>query len=142
MKAEDHIAGALSTNLAADEMLVSVDYPALAAGTGWAFEEVSRRHGDFALAAVATTLTVERGTITQARIAVTGVDETARRMDAAEALLTGEALTPALRDAAIDAIRTAVNPNTDLHASSDYRRHLVGVLAGRALDAAWRRTAA
>jgi carbon-monoxide dehydrogenase medium subunit len=57
----------------------------------------------------------------------------------AEALLTGRALTPALIDAATAAVRATVTPPTDLHASADYRRHLVGVLAGRALTAAWRR---
>jgi len=48
-------------------------------------------------------------------------------------------LEPASIDAAIAAVRAGVEPPTDLHASSDYRRHLVGVLAGRALAAAWRR---
>jgi carbon-monoxide dehydrogenase medium subunit len=57
----------------------------------------------------------------------------------AEALLVGHALGSDLTGRAIDAVRAAIAPETDLHASADYRRHLAGVLAGRALAAAWRR---
>jgi CO/xanthine dehydrogenase FAD-binding subunit len=140
--AKDFFLGALSVDLEPDDIVIEVVFPKLPASTGWGFEEVARRHGDFALAAVAATLTVADGTITQARIAMTGVDETPKRADDAEAMLLSKALEPALCDAAIDAVRGCVTPNTDLHASADYRRHLVGVLAGRALDAAWRRAGA
>ena len=140
--ARDFFLGALSVNLGPQDLVTEIALPKLPAGTGWGFEEVARRHGDFALAAVATTLTVADGKIAQARIAMTGVDETPKRADAAEAMLAGQALTPALHDAVIASVRASVTPNTDLHASADYRRHLVGVLAGRALDAAWRRAAA
>jgi carbon-monoxide dehydrogenase medium subunit len=137
--AKDFFLGALSVDLGADDIVTEIVFPKLLEGTGWGFEEVARRHGDFALAASAVTLTVADGKITQARIAVTGVDETPRRIDDAEAMLVGAALTPAPREAVIEQVRASVAPNTDLHASADYRRHLVGVLAGRALDAAWRR---
>lgn len=140
--AKDFFLGALSVDLDAQDVVTEIAFPKLPAGTGWGFEEVARRHGDFALAAVAATLTVSDGKIAQARIAMTGVDETAKRADGAEAMLLGQAFSPALREAAIGAVRASVTPNTDLHASADYRRHLVGVLAGRALDAAWRRAGA
>jgi carbon-monoxide dehydrogenase medium subunit len=140
--AGDFFLGALSADLEPHDLVTEIAFPKLPADTGWGFEEVARRHGDFALAAVATTLTVVNGRIADARIAVTGVDETAKRARDAEAMLAGEALTPALRDAALESIRASITPNTDLHASADYRRHLAGVLAGRALDAAWRRAAA
>ena len=140
--AKDFFLGALSADLGPDDIVTEVAFPKLPPDTGWGFEEVARRHGDFALAAVAAMLTVADGKIAQARIALTGVDETARRASDAEGVLVGQTLTPALRDAAIDAVRASVTPNTDLHASADYRRHLVGVLAGRALDAAWRRAGA
>ncbi len=137
--ARDFFLGALSADLRPDELLMEVVFPRLPADTGWGFAEVARRHGDFALAAVGAILTMADGRIAQARIAMTGVDETPKRATEAEAMLVGQILLPALRDAAIDAVRGAVTPNTDLHASADYRRHLVGVLAGRALDDAWRR---
>ena len=137
--AKDFFLGALSADLAPDELVTEIVFPRLPAGSGWGFEEVARRHGDFALAAVAATVTVSDGTIAQARIAMTGVDETPKRAGEAEAMLTGRTLDAALLDDVIDAVRGGVTPNTDLHASTDYRRHLVGVLAGRAVSAAWRR---
>jgi CO/xanthine dehydrogenase FAD-binding subunit len=137
--ARDFFLGALTVDLASDEMVTRIVFPKLPPATGWGFAEVARRSGDFALAAVAATLTLHDGAIGQARIAMTGVDETARRAPEGEALLTGRALTAELADAAIAAVRATVTPSTDLHASADYRRHLVGVLAGRALTAAWRR---
>jgi CO/xanthine dehydrogenase FAD-binding subunit len=137
--ARDFFRGALSVDLEAQDLVTEVAFPKPPAGTGWGFEEVARRHGDFALAAAAATLTVADGKIAQARIAMTGVDETPKRAGDAEAMLAGQALSPALREAVIASVRGSVTPNTDLHASADYRRHLVGVLAGRALDAAWRR---
>lgn len=137
--ARDFFLGPLTVDLGADEMVVRIIFPKLPHATGWGFAEVARRSGDFALAGVAATLTLRAGAIAQARIAMTGVDETAKRASEAEALLTGRKLTPDLIEAAVAAVRAHVNPPTDLHASADYRRHLVGVLAGRALTDAWRR---
>src|SRR5262249_15098587 len=137
--AADFFVGALSVDLAPDEMVTRIEIPKLPVTTGWGFAEVARRHGDFALAAVVATLSLRDGAIGEARIAVTGVDETAKRAPEAETLLAGQTLTPGLIDAAVTVVRAGVNPPTDLHASSDYRRHLVGVLAGRALTDAWRR---
>jgi CO/xanthine dehydrogenase FAD-binding subunit len=137
--ARDFFLGALTVDLASGEIITEVVLPKLPPHTGWGFEEVARRHGDFALAAVAATLTVSDGAITQARIALTGVGPTALRADEAESMLIGQALEPTLTDRVIDAIRAAMEPETDLQASSDYRRHLAGVLTGRALTAAWRR---
>ena len=137
--AHDFFLGALSVALEPDELVTEVVFPKLPLGTGWAFEEVSRRHGDFALAAVGVVLTVADGKIAQARIAIAGADERAVRAGEAEALLKGRALEPNLLDAACEAARACVTPNTDLHASADYRRHLVGVLTAKALAAAWDR---
>jgi carbon-monoxide dehydrogenase medium subunit len=137
--ARDFFLGPLTVDLAADEMVTRITLPKLPPATGWGFTEVSRRSGDFALAAAAATVTLRDGTVTEARLAVTGVDETAKRASEAEALLAGRKLTQGMIDAAIASARAAVNPPTDLHASSDYRRHLVGVLVGRALADAWRR---
>jgi carbon-monoxide dehydrogenase medium subunit len=140
--ARDFFREALSVDLAGDEIMTEIVLPKLTPGAGWGFAEVSRRSGDFALAAVAATLTLEGGAIAQARIAITGVAPTARRVPDAEAMLAGTMLDQGADDAVIAAVRAAAEPQTDLHASSDYRRHLVGVLAGRALASAWRRAKA
>jgi CO/xanthine dehydrogenase FAD-binding subunit len=137
--ARDFFVGALTVDLARDDIVTEIVLPKLPPKTGWGFEEVARRSGDFALAAAAATLTLSAGVISQARIALTGVGATPVRAAEAEALLVGQALEPGLIDRIIDAVRAAIEPDTDLHASSDYRRHLGGVLAGRAVSAAWRR---
>jgi CO/xanthine dehydrogenase FAD-binding subunit len=140
--ARDFFRGALTVDLADGEIVTEVVLPKLPPATGWGFEEVARRSGDFALAAVAATLTLHDGAIAQARIAMTGVAQTARRAGQAEALLIGARLDRGVGEAVIEAVRARAAPDTDLHASADYRRHLFGVLAGRALAAAWRRARA
>ena len=137
--ARDFFLDTMTVDLAAGEMVTEIVLPKLPPHTGWGFEEVARRGGDFALAAVAATVTVSRGIVTLARIALTGVGPTALRATEAEALLVGQTLEPRLAQRVIEAVRAAIEPETDLHASSDYRRHLAGILAGRAIDAAWRR---
>jgi CO/xanthine dehydrogenase FAD-binding subunit len=129
----------MAVDLDGGELLTEIVLPKLPPDTGWGFEEVARRHGDFALAAVAATLTLSGGGIAQARIALTGVGPTALRATEAESLLKGRALDEDLIQRAVEAVREAITPETDLHASADYRRHLAGVLTGRALVAAWRR---
>ena len=140
--ARDFFQDALSVDLADDELVTEVTLPKLSSRTGWGFAEVSRRSGDFALAAVAVTLTLAGDTIGQARIGVTGVAPTPRRVAAAEVLLAGGRVDDATTQRVIAAVRAAAEPQTDLHASSDYRRHLIGVLAGRALADAWKRAQA
>jgi CO/xanthine dehydrogenase FAD-binding subunit len=140
--ARDFFLDALTVDLASADILTAIVLPKLPPRTGWGFEEVARRHGDFALAAVAAMLTIADGAISQARIALTGVGPTPLRAAEAEALLQGHALEACLTRRAIEAARAAIAPETDLHASSDYRRHLAGVLTGRALAAAWRRAQA
>jgi CO/xanthine dehydrogenase FAD-binding subunit len=141
VRAQDFFLDALTVDLDSAEMLTEIIVPKLPRNTGWGFEEVARRHGDFALAAVSATLTVSDGLIQQARIALTGVGPTPVRAAAAESLLSGQPLSIELVEGAAAAVRAAIAPETDLHASSDYRRHLAGVLTGRVLNAAWRRAA-
>ncbi len=140
IEARDFFLGALTTALEEDEMLAEVRLPKLPQGAGWAFEEVARRSGDFALASVAVVITGDGETISDLRIGMMGVGETPMRATEAESILTGQRYGEAAVAAAVAAIRDAVEPNTDLHASADYRRHLVGVLARQALAKAWDRS--
>jgi carbon-monoxide dehydrogenase medium subunit len=137
--ARDFFLDAMTVDLDGTELLTEIVLPKLPAQTGWGFEEITRRHGDFALAAVAATLTVSGSEIVQARIALTGVGPTALRVVEAESLLVGREFDENLGRRAIEAVREAISPESDLHASADFRRHLAGVLTGRALAAAWRR---
>ena len=139
--ASDFFRDALTVDLAEDEMVTEIHVPKLPPGTGWGFEEVARRAGDFALAAVAATVTASGGKISEARITLTGVGRTPVRAKEAETLLLGEKLETKLAGRVIAAVRAAITPETDLHASSDYRRHLAGVLTGRAVSTALKRVA-
>jgi CO/xanthine dehydrogenase FAD-binding subunit len=137
--ARDFFLDAMTVDLNGTELLTEVVLPKLPAQTGWGFEEIVRRHGDFALAAAAATLTLSGNEIVQARIALTGVGPTPLRAADAESLLVGRGFDESLCRRAIAAVREAISPETDLHASADLRRHLAGVLTSRALTAAWRR---
>ena len=139
LAAEQFFTAPLTTALQPDEMLVGIELPSLPGSSGWGFEEHARRHGDFALACAAVTLTVAEGRMHQLRIGMMGVGDTPLRATAAEALLENAAFTPAVLADAVQAVRDAVRPNSDLHASAEYRRHLIGVLAHRAITAAWQR---
>lgn len=132
----DFLVGALTTDLGDDDLLTDIEFPKLLPKTGWGFEEVARRSGDFALASVAATIAMSGDIMSEVRVAMMGIGETAMRATEAEKILTRQKLTDRLLDDAVAAIRSAVEPNTDLHASADYRRHLVGVLARRALTSA------
>jgi carbon-monoxide dehydrogenase medium subunit len=129
----------LTTALAEDEILTEIRLPPLPPGTGWGFEEFARRHGDFAIAGAAALVTVAGGVAARARIALMGVDQTPVRVPSAEAALAGRKVDRAAAEAAAAAVRDAIRPMTDLHASADYRRHLAGVLTRRVVEAAWAR---
>ena len=137
--ARDFFLGPLTTALAEDELVSEIILPALPPGTGWAFEEFAQRTGDFAVAAVAATLTVSEGKIAEARLAVMGVDETPLRLPDIEARLVGQRFATDLIETVAYEARDSVRPATDLRASCDYRRHLVAVLTARVLAAAWTR---
>lgn len=130
--------GLFATSLAPDELVVDVTIPALAPGSGWAIDEVSRRHGDFALAGAAAVVTLDaRGQVAHASIALVSLHDRAVRATEAERVLTGEAPTDAAIHAAADAAsRIDAEPTSDLHASSAYRRHLAAVLVRRVLTRA------
>ena len=135
----DFFRDALTVDLGEDEIVTEIHLPKLPPNTGWGFEEVARRAGDFAVAAVAATVTASDGKIEEVRIALTGVAPTPVRAQKAEALLRGEKIETKLIERVIEAVRSMIAPDSDLHASSDYRRHLAGVLTGRAVRAAWKR---
>ena len=88
--------------------------PALPPRTGWAFEEVALRHGDFAIASVAATVSLSDGLVAEARLAVGGVDETPLRLRDIEVGLVGERLTPGLIEAAAQKARAMVQPRDGL----------------------------
>jgi carbon-monoxide dehydrogenase medium subunit len=134
--AHDFFVAPLTTALADDEIVTEIALPFLMPQTGSAFVEMALRHGDFAIAAVAATVTLKDGRIAQARLAAAGVGETPQRLSAAEASLLDEPLSPASIEQAARQASAEVEPGSDLRGSADYRRHLVAVLAEQALTVA------
>jgi carbon-monoxide dehydrogenase medium subunit len=123
----------LSTTLGPDEILVEVRLPAMAAGTGFAFEEFSRRHGDFAIVGIAAMLVGDGERCRTARLATAGAGPVPLRLKAAEQILEHDGLTEAAIEAASRRAAELVEPDSDIHASAAYRRNLTRVLTGRAL---------
>lgn len=138
--ARDFFIANLVTALEHDEVLTEVRIVPPAGPTGAAFEEVARRQGDFALVgAGAQVRLAQDGTIADIRICLTGVSATPHRAVEAEAVLIGHALSPESTQAAADATRDVLNPNSDLHATADYRRDVAGTLVSRVVKAAVQR---
>jgi carbon-monoxide dehydrogenase medium subunit len=128
--------GYLTTSRLPDELLVQVRFPAAARGTGTSFQEVARRHGDFAIVGLATSLTLSEGTITDARLAFAGMSDVPVRAGDAEDLLVGERPSAALFDEAARRATNDIDPPADLHGSADYRRKVATTLVRRGLQAA------
>jgi aerobic carbon-monoxide dehydrogenase medium subunit len=132
----------LTTCMAPDEMLAEVRIPGLPPGSGWSFLELSRRHGDFALVGVAIWLTANAGGVcTGGAIALTGVGAAPVRARRAEQRLLGGRLGEPLFQQVATAVSEELEPDSDLHASAEYRRRVGGVLTRRALAIAQTRLA-
>ncbi|WP_338693119.1 FAD binding domain-containing protein [Bradyrhizobium sp. 26S5] len=126
---------ALTNCLEPEEIVVEVAFPILKQD-GWAFEEVARRFGDFALASIAVSVLRGPSGLAAARVAVMGVADTPRRLKEAEEELIALELDDRMPDRFSEIVVAQVSPNDDLHASADYRRHLLAQLAKRALQTA------
>jgi carbon-monoxide dehydrogenase medium subunit len=118
--AEELFAGPLESTLAHDEIAVEAFFPALAPGAGVGFAEIARRHGDYALVGVAAHVTPDSARLGYLSVCdvPTVVDVTGRIEEAADLALA------------------QLDPADDIHATADYRAHLVRVLTGRVLAAA------
>lgn len=130
--AEDFFLSYYEVALEPGEMLVSVTFPALEPGTGWAFRELARRRGDFALVGAACVLApnAPRNEATT-RLVVFGVGERPVRVHAAEAeLARADGDAPDL-DCVRAAVSDAAQPLSDIHASADYRRAVAAELAAQ-----------
>jgi carbon-monoxide dehydrogenase medium subunit len=124
----------MTTSRRQDEVVVEARFPALPRGAGYAFEEFTRRHGDYAIAAVgAIILRDARGGAAQVLLGACGVSSRPVRLRAAEERLTGSGLSDADIHAAAETAKAIVTAPDDMHATQDYRRHLLAALVGRAV---------
>ncbi len=134
----------LTTALEPDEVLIAIDLPGWPAGTGAAFTEFSRRQGDFALVGVGALVALDAGgRVARAGLALIGVGS--KPFDAApiaNEILRGERPDEAKLRAVAERVAKAVEPNSDLHAPADYRKHLANLLTRRVLLEAAKRAGA
>ncbi len=128
--------GYLTTARRPEEILVEVRFPAAGPGSGAAFQEVARRHGDFAMVGVAVSLTLSDGVISDARLAFSGVADVPVRAADAEGALVGERPSAELFDEAARRAAAGLDPPADLHGSSEYRKKVAATLVRRGLRAA------
>ncbi len=128
----------LTSALEASDILVEVSILTLPANAGLSFMEFSRRHGDFGIVAVASILYLEnKGLCRQASIALGGVAPTPMRAVEAESLLAGRVITEELiKEAGVKAAQ-ATDPESDYHASAEYRKDMARVFTQRSLKEAW-----
>lgn len=134
VEAEDFFVTYLTTAIEPTEILTEVFVPKLSAGTGWSFLEVARRHGDFAMAGVAVTLTLRDGKCADSRVVLFGIGATPLRARAVEDAIRGETAREDLfAQVAPKATENIDEPMSDVHASAEYRKHLAQVLTRRGL---------
>ena len=133
--ANDFFVDALTNCLEPEDIVVEIEFPILQ-HDGWAFEEVARRFGDFALASIAVSIRRGKSGIEDARVAVMGVADTPLRLGSVEKQLCEIEIDGRMPDRFAEWVASSVSPNSDLHASAEYRKHLLGELAKRALRTA------
>ena len=125
------------TSARPDELLVSLEMPAPAAGTGSSYVRLEyRRQMEIAVVGAAAVVTVDGGRITDARVAITALTPTIRRVPEAEAALAGSDGGTGAVAAAADAAAGASRPISDVRGSAEYRRAMAAVIANRAITAA------
>jgi 2-furoyl-CoA dehydrogenase FAD binding subunit len=139
--AREFFTGAMTTAVGPDEIVAAVRFPVAVPGEGFGFAELARRHGDFALAGVATRVRHRDGRVVLAELCAFGVSDRPVLRDVT-ALLEGIDAEADLRAALAPLAREVVDTAGDAHGSPAYRRRLLTVLAARELLAARRRATA
>jgi carbon-monoxide dehydrogenase medium subunit len=128
--------GYLTTSRRSDEILVEVRFPVAGPGTGVSFQEVARRHGDFAMVGLAASLTLADGVVSDARLAFSGVADVPVRAAEAEAFLAGQQPSAEVFEEAARRATANLDPPADLHGSAEYRKKVAAALVRRGLRAA------
>jgi carbon-monoxide dehydrogenase medium subunit len=134
--AAEFFLGLFETALGPTEILTEIRVPAPAPGTGSAYAKFERQAGDFAIAGAAARVTVEQGTVTDARLVYTNVGATPQRVEAAERVLVGLAPTAAGARSAGHAAAVALDLGGDVRGSAAYKRRVVAAVTVRALELA------
>ena len=139
--AKDFFTGLFSTALQPDELLIEIEFADMPPNTGYAFMEIARRHGDYAMAGLAALLSLDaEGNCANARLVYLNVGDGPVDAIQAAASLTGKQPTEAVfKEAGHIASQQEMSPFGNLHASASYQRHLSAVLTERAFAKAYGR---
>lgn len=139
--ARDFFRGVLTTDRRADELVTGLAWPAHVAGTGYGFEEIAQRRGDFAIVAAAAAARIGGdGTIVHLSLGLGGVED--RPVAADTKAFLGAAADGETARAAAEAAADAVDPLEDIQADAAYRRQLVRVLGAKVMARAFGNAAA
>jgi aerobic carbon-monoxide dehydrogenase medium subunit len=139
--ARDFYQGAYFTALEAGEILTAIRIPAPPAGHGYAYEKLKRKVGDYATAAAAVVLTLNKGAVNSCSIGLTNVAETPLWAEAAAKLLIGTTLDGGSVKKAVGAAEAITSPASDNRGPAAYRTKMAGVMLTRALARAKTRAA-
>lgn len=141
VEAKDFFTGLFSTALQPNELLIEIEFPDLPPSTGYAFMEIARRHGDYAMAGVAALLSLDaNGNCEKARLVYLNVgDGPVDAFQAAASLVAKQPGVSAFKEAGQVASHQDMMPFGNVHASAEYQRHLSAVLTERALTKAYER---
>jgi carbon-monoxide dehydrogenase medium subunit len=141
VKADGYFLGMYSTQLEPDELLSEIRIQIPPAGSGWSYQKLKRKIGDFATAATAVLLKMDGGRVGQVRIALTNVASTALRARAAEDALVGKAIDNASVNEAARLAMSICDPMPDQRGDVAYKTAMCGEMTRRALLAAHARAA-
>jgi aerobic carbon-monoxide dehydrogenase medium subunit len=141
VKAVDFFHGTYMTALAENEILTAILIAPPPASSGYAYQKLKRKTGDWATAGAAVILQMKAGVVTHAAIGLTNVAPTAQRARAAEAALIGQPLTDATLDAVGQLVRAQCDPAEDLRGDIEYKTAMAGEMTKRAIRAAAARCA-
>ncbi len=133
--AHELFAGPLESTVRHDEIAVEAFFPALGAGEGVGFDEIARRHGDYALCGVGAVVRLEDDRVAAARLGYLSVADVPTVVDVSPVL--GDGLGDDALAAAGELALARLDPLDDLHGTADYRAQLVRVLTARVLRAAY-----
>jgi carbon-monoxide dehydrogenase medium subunit len=136
VSAAEFFAGAMTTAVGPDEVLVAAEFPVARAGEGFGFAEIARRHGDFALAGVVTRVERDGDRVVTATLTGFGISDQPVTRDVAPLVQAGGGLPAALREGTAELAADLVDTAGDAHGSTGYRRRLFTVLAARELGRA------
>jgi carbon-monoxide dehydrogenase medium subunit len=139
VKADGYFLGLYSTQLEPDEILTQIRIPIPPSASGWSYQKLKRKTGDFATAATAVLLQMRGGKVAKVNIALTNVAPTALKATAAEAALVGKPLDEANLAEAARLAMSICDPTPDQRGDAEYKTAMCGEMTRRALQAAAQR---